>query len=134
MQRISLLILGLTVSFIGLQQADAQQPRQNEGLPKVDYQIGRIQPLGQGLAIPVTNRGFVISPNTTVSVAIYDLRSRRLLTTKRLRVPAMHSGQTKRAIFVPPTPGQPIMVRATVDPGNRVRESNERNNSTASRH
>ena len=90
--------------------------------------------VSQGLAIPVTNRGFVISPNTTVTVAIYDLRSRRLLTTKSLSVPAMQPNQTRRVIVVPPSPGQAILVRATVDPRNRVKETNERNNSTASQH
>ncbi|MAT72954.1 MAG: hypothetical protein CMJ58_26020 [Planctomycetaceae bacterium] len=34
----------------------------------------------------------------------------------------------------PPNTGRKILVRATVDPGNRVQESNERNNTTASKH
>jgi len=134
MQRIMFILFSLTLTVISLQQAHAQQPRQNPGLPKVDYAIGRIQPLGQGLAIPVTNRGFVISPNTTVTVAIYDLRTRQLLTSRSLSVPAIRPNQTHRAIIVPPSKGRAIMVRAKVDPGNRVRESNERNNATASQH
>ncbi len=134
MKRILFIMLGLAVAVISLQDANAQKPRNNPGLPKVDYKIGRIQPVGQGLSIPVTNRGFVIAPNNTVSVAIYDLRSRRLLTTKSLNLPAIQPNQTRRVIFVPPTPGQAIMVRAKVDPRNRVAESNERNNATASQH
>ncbi len=134
MKRILFIMLGLAVAVISLQEAHAQKPRQNPGLPKVDFQIGQIQPLGQGLAIPVTNRGFVISPSNTVSVAIYDLQSRRLLMTKSLRLSAIQPNQTKRVIVVPPSSGKAIMVRATVDPRNRVPETNERNNATASRH
>jgi len=130
MQRILSITLGLAVALVGLQHGYAQ----NSGLPKVDYKIGRIQPLGQGLAIPVTNRGFAISPQTRISVAIYNAQNRQLLTTKSLSVPAMQPNQTRRAIVVPPSPGQAILVRAMVDPGNQVQESNERNNKTASRH
>ena len=134
MQRILTMVLGLAVAVIGVQQAHAKAPRNNPSLPKVDYQIGQITPLGQGLSIPVTNRGFVTSPKTAVSVAIYDRQSRRLLTTKFIDVPAIQSNQTRRVIVVPPSPGQPIVVRAMVDPGNRVPETNERNNQTASQH
>ncbi len=123
----------VTLAVTSLSEAQAQQPRQNQGLPKVDFQIGQIQKLGQGIAISVTNRGLAMSPATTVSVAIHDLQSRRLLTTKSLSLPPMQPNQTRRVIVVPPSPGQPIMVRATVDPRNRVQESNERNNATASR-
>lgn len=100
----------------------------------MDYLIGQIRPLGQGLAIPVTNAGFAMSPKTSISVAIYDLQSRRLLATKNVAVAALHPNQTRRAIVVPPNTGRKILVRATVDPGNRVQESNERNNTTASKH
>jgi subtilase family serine protease len=82
----------------------------------------------------VANRGFATAPNTTVAVVVYDLQSRRLLMAKSLNVPATQPNQTRRAIVVPPQTGQAILVRATVDPGNRVPESNERNNVTASRH
>ena len=134
MQRILLIAVGLTLALGSLQHAHAQRSGQNQGLPKVDYQIGRIQPLGQGLAIPVTNRGFVMAPQTKVSVAIYNAQNRQLLTTKSLRLAAMQPNQTRRAIVVPPSPGQAILVRAMVDPGNQVQESNERNNQIASRH
>ena len=129
MQRILTIMFGLTLVVSNLQETHAQDP----GLPKVDFQVGQIQPVGQGLAIPVTNGGFAMSPNTTVSVVIYDMQ-RRLLKTESLNVPAIQPNQTRRVIFVPPSPGQAIMVRAIVDPGNRVQETNERNNQTASQH
>ncbi len=134
MRRLFVTAMVLALAATGLQHAQAQKSGRNSGLPKVDYQIGRISPLGQGLAIPVTNRGFAMSPKTKMTVAIYDGKSRQLLESKSLTVAAMKPNQTRRTIVVPPRPGQPILVRATVDPRNQVQESNERNNSTASRH
>ena len=134
MKRLLAILFGLTLTVGILPETHAQNPRQDPGLPKVDFQMGPIQPVGQGLAIRVTNGGFVRSPGTTVSVAIYDSQSRQLLTTKSLNVPPMQPNQTRRLIVVPPSPGQSILVRATIDPGNRVPETNERNNQIASRH
>lgn len=134
MKRFLTIATVVTLSLASVQQSLARDAAQNTDLPKVDYQIGKIQPVGQGLAIPVTNRGFAMSPQTTVSVAIYNADNRQLIATKSLRVQAMRSNQTSRAIFVPPNVGHGIMVRAMVDPGNRVPESNERNNQTTSRH
>ena len=134
MYRILSMAIVFTLALIGQQQIHAQRSGQNPGLPKVDYQIGQIRPLGQGLSIPVTNRGFATSPQTKVSVAIYNAKNRQLITTKSLRLAAMRPNQMRRAIFVPPNPGQPILVRAMVDPGNQVQELNERNNKTSSRH
>ncbi len=134
MKRLLAIAVVMTLALTGLQQAQAQRSGRNADLPKVDYQIGRISPLGQGLAIPVTNRGFAMSPKTKMTVAIYDAKNRQLLQSKSLTVSAMKPNQTRRTIVVPPRPGQPILVRATVDPRNQVQESNERNNSIASRH
>lgn len=134
MQRFLLTAVVAAIALLGVRQTQAQKSGQNSGLPKVDYKIGRISPLGQGLAIPVTNRGFAMSPPTKVTVAIYDAKNRQLLTSKSLRVSAMKPNQTTRTIVVPPRPGQPIMVRAVVDPRNQVQESNERNNMVVSRH
>ncbi|MEQ8615368.1 MAG: CARDB domain-containing protein [Lacipirellulaceae bacterium] len=134
MQRITSIALGLALATVSLQQANAAESGLNQQLPKVDYAIGRIKPVGQGFAIPVTNRGFAMSPQTTISVVIYNAQNRQLLATKNLRVAPLKSNQTRRSIFVPPTPGQAILVRAMVDPGNRVQESNERNNNVVSRH
>ena len=106
MKRMLFVLVALTVAVVSLQQAHAQGPRNNGGLPKVDYQLGQISRLGQGLQIPVTNRGFVTSPNTSVSVAVYA-KNRQLLMTKFLSVPAIPAGQTRRVIFVPPQ-GQTI--------------------------
>ena len=127
-------LLALTMVFGMLDRAEAGNPNPNNALPKVDYQVGRIRPLGQGLAIPVKNGGFVMSPKTTITVSIYERRTRRLLESKTLTVPAMHPNQTRRIIFVPPSPRQPILVRAKVDPRNQVQESNERNNEVVSNH
>ena len=126
MKRLLLVLLTVTATAVCLQEANADQ-----GLPKVDFQLGQISPLGQGLAIPVKNGGFATSPQTGVSVAVYA-KNRQLLMTKFLSVPAIPAGQTRRVIFVPPQ-GQQISVRATVDPGNRVPETNERNNGTTYR-
>lgn len=134
MKSFTSLALGLTFALVGLAQANAADSGLNQQLPKVDYAIGRIKPVGQGFAIPVTNRGFALSPQTTISVAIYNAKNRQFLATKNLRVAPLKSNQTSRAIFVPPTPGQAILVRAMVDPGNKVQESNERNNSVVSKH
>ena len=134
MQRILSVALVLTLGLAGLQQAHAQRSNKNSALPKVDYKIGRIKPVGQGFAIPVTNRGFAMSPKTEIRVAIYDGQNRQLLGTQTLRVAPLKSNQTRRSIFVPPNPGQKILVRAMVDPRNQVAESNERNNQVVSRH
>ena len=134
MPRIMTIAMGLSLALLSLQQVHAQKSGENPGLPKVDYQIGRIQPVGQGFAIPVKNLGFEISPATKISVAIYNGQNRQLLTTKSLRVAPLKPNQSRRSIIVPPSPGQPILIRAMVDPGNQVKESNERNNQIASRH
>lgn len=134
MPRILSFVLGLALAFVSLQQANAIESRLNQQLPKVDYQLGRIKPVGQGFAIPVTNRGFVMSPKTTISVVIYSAKTRQFLATKNLPVAPLKSNQTSRAIFVPPQPGQAIVVRAMVDPANKVQESNERNNEIVSKH
>lgn len=134
MQRILSIAFALAVTVIGMNEAHAAKPRNNPGLPKVDFQMGQITPVGQGLAIPVKNGGFETSPRNSVTVAIYDLRSRRLLMTKSLDLQVLQPNQTRRLIIVPPNPGQAILVRAIVDPSNRVAETNERNNSTASQH
>lgn len=133
MKRILTMILGLTVAAACAQNAHAQRPRNNPGLPKVDFHIGQISPLGQGIAIQVANRGFDVSPKNGVRVTVYDAQSRQLLTTKTLKLPAMRPNTNRRVIFVPPQTGKPIMVRAKVDPGNQVQESNERNNEIATR-
>ena len=133
MRRTMTILFGLTLAVTILQETHAQNPRQNSGLPKVDYQIGPIRPLGQGVAVTVKNGGFEISPNTTVSVVVYDAQSRQVIMTKSLSVPPMQPNQTRRVIFVPPTPGQTIQVKATIDPGNQVQETNERNNQIATR-
>ena len=131
MRQTILALLCATLFLTNLNETSAVQP---PTLPKVDYQVGRISPVGQGLAIPVTNGGFVMSPKTTVSIAIYELNGRRLLKSKNLSVAALKPNQTRRVIFVPPSPRQRILVRVKVDPGNKVQELNERNNSTASQH
>lgn len=108
------------------------KPANKRGLPKVDFRAGPIRKLGQGLSISVTNQGTVMSPKSIVSVAVYDVKTRQLLMTKSLTLSAMRANQTSRVIFVPPQ-GKTIMVRAKVDPGNRVPELNERNNEIATR-
>ena len=145
MKRILLVLFGIALAIGSQNEANAQtrktksrnkanaQARNNTGLPKVDFRIGPIRPVGQGLGISVTNRGFAMSPKSSVSVAVYDAKSRQLLMTKVLTLPATRPNQTRRVIFVPPA-GKLIMVRAKVDPQNRVAESNERNNEIASRH
>ncbi|WP_425400545.1 CARDB domain-containing protein [Aeoliella sp.] len=129
MKNTFLFLFGLAVAVSSIGEAQAAN-----GLPKVDFQIGQIYPLGQGLAIPVKNGGFVRSPGTTVSVAIYDGQSRQLLMTKILSVAAMQPNQSRRVIVVPPSNAQSVVVKATIDPGNRVQETNENNNMTSSRH
>ena len=132
MKNLMLVLFG--IAFTGFSQADLHaQNRRNTRLPKVDFKIEQIKPVGQGLAISVTNRGFVMSPKSTVSVAVYDLKNRQLLQTKVLKLKATSPNQTRRIIFVPPA-GKSILVRAKVDPKNKVAESNERNNEITSRH
>ena len=133
MKRVLLVMLTLSAAAVTLHEVQAQQPRNSNGLPKVDFQVGRIQKVGMALAIPVTNGGFQRSPNTSVAVAIWDAQSRQLIMTKSLSVAALQPGQTRRVLVVPPQ-GKTVSVRATVDPGNRVQETNERNNVIASRH
>lgn len=130
----TLFALALTVTALGIQSANAQKPRNNPGLPKVDFQVGQITPVGQGLAIPVKNLGFERSPGTTVHVTIWDLQSRRLLKAQSFNVSALFPNQTQRVIVVPQNQGKRVLVRARVDPNNRVAESNERNNQVASQH
>lgn len=132
MQRVLFALAGLVLAASSLPGAQAQQPRQNQGLPKVDFQIGQIGPLGQGIAIQVKNGGFAMSPPTSVSVNVHDVQSRRLLLAKSLNVPAMHPGQTRRVIVVPSST-RGVMVRAQIDPRNRVPETNERNNTRTAR-
>jgi subtilase family serine protease len=122
----------LTLALSSVSTADAQTPRNNPGLPKVDFVAGQISKVGQAVSINVTNRGFVRSPSTTVSVAVWDMQ-RRLIMTKSLNVTPLQPNQTTRVLFVPPNPSQQVMVRATVDPGNRIPETNERNNVIAGR-
>ena len=65
MRQTILALLCATLFLTNLNETSAVQPPTNTGLPKVDYQVGRISPVGQGLAIPVTNGGFVMSPKTS---------------------------------------------------------------------
>lgn len=123
MQRTLLVLFGLAMAAGSMQPAAAQ----NRGLPKVDFQITQISPVGQGLAIYVKNGGFERSPGTGVSVVIYNSQ-RQIVKTQSLPVSALQPGQQTRVIVVPPLNLQSFMVKATVDPGNRVQESNERNN------
>lgn len=133
MKRVLLVLFGLSVVVGGMQEADAQRRRGNQGLPKVDFQIQPIYKVGQGLAAPVRNGGFERSPGAKLTVAIYDRQSRQLLKVESRQVAALQPGQTRREIVVPPT-RNPVLVRATIDPGNRVPETNERNNKVASHH
>ncbi|MCA9240324.1 MAG: hypothetical protein KDA37_09000 [Planctomycetales bacterium] len=89
--------------------------------------------MGQGLAVPVKNIGFERSPATSITIVLYNAKSRQLLSTKSFNLPPMQPGQTRRSIVVPPQ-GVPVSVRAIVDPSNRVPETNEGNNSVVSRH
>mgnify|MGYP007073211211 FL=1 len=58
MKRILLVMLTLTAAVVSLQEANAQGRQNNQGLPKVDFQVGGIYKVGQALAIPVKNGGF----------------------------------------------------------------------------
>ena len=133
MQRILITMFALTLSVTSLSDAHAQQRQRNQGLPKVDFQIVQIQKVGQAVAVSVKNGGFERSPATSVRITIYDGQNRQLLTTQTLSTAPLQPNQTRRVLMVPPNTGRPIMVRAKVDPGNRVQETNERNNETASR-
>ena len=132
MKRMLLVMLTLSAAVIGLQDANAQGRRNNQGLPKVDFQVGGIYKVGQALAIPVKNGGFERSPATTVAVTVWN-QNRQLIMTKSLNVAPLQPGASRRVLFVTPQ-GQTVQVRAIVDPGNRVAETNERNNTIASRH
>ena len=133
MKRLLLVLLTLSAAAVSLQEANAQRGRNNnQGLPKVDFQVGQIQKVGQALAIPVKNGGFERSPATSVAITVWN-QNRQLIMTKSLSVAALQPGASRRVLFVPPQ-GQTIQVRAIVDPGNRVAETNERNNTIASRH
>ena len=132
MKRILLVMLTLTAAVVSLQEANAQGRQNNQGLPKVDFQVGGIYKVGQALAIPVKNGGFERSPATSVAVVVWNT-NRQIIMRTSLNVAPLQPGASRRVLFVPPQ-GQTVQVRAIVDPGNRVAETNERNNTTASRH
>lgn len=132
MKRVLMVLIALACVAATQRESQAQN-RRNRTLPKVDLKINSIRPVGQGLAISVTNSGFVMSPKSGVSVAIYDGKTRQLLSVKSLSLQALQPNQTSRVIFVPPA-GKSILVRAKVDPGNKIPELNERNNELVTRH
>ena len=131
MKRLLVAMFVLTVATVSLQEASAQRRQNNQGLPKVDFQATQIQKVGMALAVHVKNAGFERSPTTTVAVIVWNAQ-RQIIMRKSLNVAPLQPGASRRVLFVPPQ-GQTVMVKATVDPGNRVQETNERNNTIASR-
>ena len=127
MQRTLMVLFGLALAATSMQSVHAQNRGGNNSLPKVDFQVVQISPVGMGLAIHVKNGGFVRSSGTSVSVVIYNAQ-RQIVKTQSLAVSALQPGQQTRVIVVPPANLQSFMLKATVDPGNHVQESNERNN------
>ncbi len=114
------------------QQRNTQAGGQNPGgngqlILKGDLVVERVYQAGDSLGVNIRNGGGIRTPDTNMQIQVKRRTDGRVLETKNARVRALEPG-AQASIRHHGLNLNNVLVVVTVDPQNRVGESNERNN------